>query len=563
MFVPSVAKAIPCSDALAIPIDPFRPVCTPLHWKSWLDALLAANLLEEFNDVPHGLRFGFRLGPTCPISHSFIPCNHNSATSNPSAIQDHISTELRLQRYTGPFHPDRLEQLIGPFQCSPLGVVPKANGLFRIIQDMSYPRDSSPVSSINSQISSADFPSEWSTFALCYWLVARAPPGSQAAVFDVDSAYRNIPVFPADQNFCCVQFLGSIYIDHCLDFGCTSSCGIFGRPADALVALFKHMSVPDILKWVDDFVFFRYPVSLHDVIPSYSYDESLIWSVAKTLGWPWSTSKHQPFAQSFTYLGFQWDLQLRTVQIPEPKKVKYLSRLRPWLTLDKAILRDAQKLLGTLNHCTLVIPDGPSHLPSLFKFVAGFKNTLSPFVSHTISASLRADIVWWQSQLSNAFCGSLVHTPPPLLPHVIYVDASTSWGIGVLINGHWEAFHYVTGARTTDHNIGWAEMVAVEVAVGILVSILPRDSHVHIRSDNQGVLAAIRNKRSRGSAANESLQRQCQVMLAHNFWTTASYVSSAQNLADPISRGSLPPLSLRLSHLFVLPDVLRPLLRAV
>lgn len=195
MFVPSAAKAIPCSDALAIPIDPFRPVCTPLHWKSWLDALLAANLLEEFNDVPHGLRFGFRLGPTCPISHSFIPCNHNSATSNPSAIQDHISTELRLQRYTGPFHPDRLEQLIGPFQCSPLGVVPKANGLFRIIQDMSYPRDSSPVSSINSQISSADFPSEWSTFALCYWLVARAPPGSQAAVFDVDSAYSTFLSF--------------------------------------------------------------------------------------------------------------------------------------------------------------------------------------------------------------------------------------------------------------------------------------------------------------------------------------------------------------------------------
>ncbi|KAL6303240.1 hypothetical protein BKA93DRAFT_715656, partial [Sparassis latifolia] len=54
--------------------------------------------------------------PSCTI----IPPNHKSAFDHPDAITSYIQTELSAHRYSGPFHPERLEKLIGPFRTSPL-----------------------------------------------------------------------------------------------------------------------------------------------------------------------------------------------------------------------------------------------------------------------------------------------------------------------------------------------------------------------------------------------------------------------------------------------------------
>ncbi|TDL22029.1 hypothetical protein BD410DRAFT_698376, partial [Rickenella mellea] len=60
------------------------------------------------------------IGVSGPIVSTYIPPNHRSALQNPAAIKKHILKELAARRYTGPFHPDRLEGLIGPFRTSPL-----------------------------------------------------------------------------------------------------------------------------------------------------------------------------------------------------------------------------------------------------------------------------------------------------------------------------------------------------------------------------------------------------------------------------------------------------------
>lgn len=519
--------------------------------------LLKFNLLGEFHDIPAGLRNGFSLGSNHQLTSTFIPVNHKSALQNKLAVSSHIRKELSLNRYTGPFHPSRLQELIGPFQTSPIGVVPKSNGAFRIIQDMSFPRDSEPVPSVNSFINSDDFPCEWSSFAHCYVLVSRAPPGTQAAVFDVESAYRIIPVHPTDQPLCCIQFNDLIYIDHCLAFGCSSSCGIFGRVADALVAIFRAHSIDTILKWVDDFIFLRYPLDFNNEVYSYSFDEENIWTIARALGWPWSTSKHQPFHSTFTYLGFLWDINGRTVQLPETKIAKYRARLLPWLTASKATLSQSQKLLGTLSHCALVVPGGPSHLPSMFKFIATFAKAKSSFTQHSISQLLKDDILWWDTQFSMSFCGKTISEPSPPLPAKVFVDASTSWGIGVSIDGSWDAYKFFPNTFTDGRNIGWAEMVAVEICVYYIAQLYPHGSHIIIHSDNQGVLACVRNQCSRGRHTNSSIQRMSYFLLSHNLHITGQYVATDNNIADPISRGSFPSSSKRLLPTFSVPDALQ------
>ena len=264
----------------------FLPIITPFHWQKWKELLAAAGTLSQFADVPEGIRFGWRIGvpDLYSLSSSYIPPNHNSALKNIDFLLDYIDTEVREHRYSGPFSPSRLERIIGPFRTSPLGVIPKpGSSKFRLIQDHSFPRDGS-FPSVNSMIDTSLFECGWGTFSDCWIRVATAPPGSQASVFDVEAAHRRSPIAPEDQYLVCVMIevnrVTRIYIDHCACFGCSSSSGLFGRPGDAITTIYAHRGVDDVLRWADDFVFFRFPLpSSPSNSRSFSFDESLIFEV--------------------------------------------------------------------------------------------------------------------------------------------------------------------------------------------------------------------------------------------------------------------------------------------
>lgn len=539
---------------------PLLKVATPLIHEHWRSALSDAGLLNDFLDVPFGIQHGFHTGVTSTLSSTFIPPNHQSALLQPQAVTSHLSKELKLGRYSGPFSANELFLNIGHFRTAPLGVVPKPNSTsFRIIQDLSFPRDNPTISSVNSEINSAEFPCEWGTFAQCFFLVASAPPGTQVSVFDVDSAYRNIPIVPSEQHHFCVAWQDAVYLDHCVAFGSASSAGLFGRVADAFVAIIKARGAQQVLKWVDDIIFFRYPHGAQ--IPySYSFDSSLVFNTASFLGLPWSLPKFVDFSFSFTYLGFLWDIPNRTVQIPSAKKKKFSDRCILWFSGQKKTLRDAQQLFGSLNHCCLVLRTARTRLHSLRSFVCRFPPNASPFLSMPVPDTLSADLSWWLEAFKQPFLGSSIATPPPPLPLNIYVDASTSWGIGILINDKWAAWKFLPGALQDGRAIGWAEMVAVELAVSLLCSVHPHHSHFFIHSDNQGVVGAITSCFSRGASQNSSLSRLSSVLLNHDCFLSTSYIPSAQNPADPISRGLLPLSSSRLKTKLRLHENLLPYL---
>lgn len=526
-------------------------VVTPLSWKVWQAELQELGLLTIFSDVPTGLRYGFATGVSSRINKSFIPPNHASALLQPSIVSEHIQKELKGGRYSGPFLPSQLESIIGPFRTAPLGLVPKPNSAqFCIIQDLSYPRQDPRFSSVNSEINSDDFPCEWGTFPQCYFLVASAPIGTQAAVFDVEAAYRNIPIAPVDQPHFCLSWEGNIYIDHCAPFGSASACGLFGRVADAFVAICKEHGVQQILKWVDDMVTFCFPIaSASQNSITFSYDSQLLFKIANHLGWPWAIHKHKDFSETFTYLGFSWDLRNRTVEIPPSKKDKYLSRLQPWAHKAAFTLRQAQELAGALNHCSLVISQGRSHMHHLNRFIASFSSSTNPFVKHSVNFHLSSEIIWWKSQLALPFVGRNVLVPPPPISAQIYIDASTSWGIGLLIDGNWLAWKFAANALSDGRDIGWGEMVAVELAVSTLSLLFPSHSHFLINSDNQGVIGAINSGHSCGFHQNTSLSRFCTELLHHDNFISAKYINTTINPADPILRGLLPSIqtSLKLS----------------
>lgn len=142
------------------------------------------------------------------------------------------------------------------------------------------------------------------------------------------------------------------------------------------------------------------------------------------------------------------------------------------------------------------------------------------------------------------------------------VDASTSWGIGILINDKWAAWQFLPDTFSASRSIGWAEMVAVELAILLLCSIHPRKSHFLIHSDNQGVIGAVDSSFSRGATQNASLSRLSSTLLNHDSFISTTYIRSNSNPADPVSRGILPPIASRLQTKLKLdPDLLPYLVR--
>ncbi|KAF5387743.1 hypothetical protein D9615_000294 [Tricholomella constricta] len=370
--------------------------------------------------------------------------------------------------------------------------------------------------------------------------LADAPYGTQACVFDVDSAFRNIPTKPIDRTATAILINGLVQLDGRLNFGICPAPGIFGLIADAIVWIYLHKGIDAVIKWVDDFIFFRYPRKFLNGLPIYSYDESLIWSLAGDLGWPWAADKFVPFSASFTYIGFLW------------------SKLEPWSLGAFVSLHDTESIIGTLNHVCLVVPTGRSHLPALYKFRAAFATDAPRWSKHRVTPAVSTEILWWCSILQHSPCRLDIVRPPDPLDVPIFVDASTSWGIGFCLNGKWLAWKLLPGWKSAECDIGWAEMVAVDLALHAIISGGHSSCHLIIQSDNSGVVGALAAGRSRNSQQNTILRRIVDNFQQHGLWITTNWIPTNLNLADGPSRGTFPPRKLLYPHSPRIPYYLKP-----
>jgi hypothetical protein len=314
---------------------------------------------------------------------------------------------------------------------------------------------------------------------------------------------------------------------------------MLGRCANAICAIYRSHGIQDLIKWVDDFVFFRYPTN--NSLPwRYSYNEPFIDAIASDLGWPWAPKKHCPFASSFTYIGLTWDLDEKKVFFSQKKKDRYLAKLINWNIGSLVTKKEVESVIGTLNHCSLVLVAARTHLPSLYEFARAFSNNAHALATRKVTSKVASDILWWRSQLSADFCGMILRPPPAALDLRICMDASTSWGIGFWMEGKWIAWRAIAGWKADGRDIGWLEMVAVELALTAIIAAGYRDVHLTFNSDNSGVVGALSSGSSRNTAQNLILRRIIHFCNDHNLWVTTSWIPSEDNPADDPSRGVFP-----------------------
>ena len=130
-------------------------------------------------------------------------------------------------------------------------------------------------------------------------------------------------------------------------------------------------------------------------------------------------------------------------------------------------------------------------------------------------------------------------TPLTCVDPGIFVNASTSWGIGLLADSHWAAWCLLPNWETCGCGVGWAEGVALELAVYWLVATSLHDADVTIQSDNLGVVSAFWKGHSHNLERDKSIGRITVALSCANLSLSPIFVSSVKNLADPLSHGCL------------------------
>jgi hypothetical protein len=234
---------------------------TPYSATAWEDLLRVHGLLLRYPDIPRGLRQGFDLHLPV-LASSQVPSNSLLLLQYREAFDSILSCEFSTGRYVGPFTQLELHRALGPFQSSPISIIPKSGkpGKYRIIQNFSFPDPPSlahPQPSINSTVDSDDFPCTWGTFAMVCTIIRGLPPGSQAATWDVAEAYRTVPLHHSQWPATMVRISDdTFYVDTCTAFGMGPSAGAYGHVADAGVDLLWAQGLGPIVKWVDDHLFF-------------------------------------------------------------------------------------------------------------------------------------------------------------------------------------------------------------------------------------------------------------------------------------------------------------------
>ena len=399
--------------------------------------------------------------------------------------------------------------------------------------------------------------------------VAGAPAGTQIAILDIDAAFRNIPLLPSHKPYTVIQCEeGQFYIDHVVCFGIASGVGLQGAVMDALVDVLEALGIGPNEKWVDDLINFRYPISeLSPGVYVYGHDIDDIFDLSCQLRVPWSAKKSGRHGTVGIYLGFLWNMLEKSVSLPEEKRVKYLAKIRDALDAleggRKMPGKVAISLAGTLSHIAFVYPQGRAYLSNLYAFVASFGPRPSEFISRWPPRSVISDLHWWREVLGIPGIKRTLHARGKPRDLDIWVDASTDWGIGVVVGQARAAWRWAVPLsewKREGRDIGWAEMVAVELVVRHLEQLGMENADILVRSDNSGIIGAFQRGRSRNFQVNNSIRRTEAICMAMNLWITLQYVTSANNRADPVSRGIPDARLASLPIKFELPCELSPFL---
>ena len=266
---------------------------------------------QQVNFVLDGIRHGFKLGFSHTQRLKSAKKNKSSADQHTSVIDEYLGNEVSRGRVAGPFDSPPLPNL----QVSSFGVIPKRGqvGKWRLIVDLSSPMGSS----VNDGINPEDCTLHYITVDQVICLVSQFGAGALMAKFDVESAYRNVPVHPSDCYLLGMKWRNQYYVDLTLPFGLRSAPFIFNAIADLVEWILVHShQISALLQYLDDFIMAGPADSMQC-----AHNLSTALAVCKRLGLPLHPRKCEGPATVLVVLGIELDSVNHVARLPADKLV--------------------------------------------------------------------------------------------------------------------------------------------------------------------------------------------------------------------------------------------------
>lgn len=200
--------------------------------------------------VVDGIRDGFRTG-FIPESVSLTSTRRNmkSALEHADVIDAYLANEVSKTRVAGPFAASPVPSL----QCSPFGVIPKKGqpGKWHLILDLSSPAGHS----VNDGVPRDQFSLRYISVDDAISVLMELGPGALMAKFDVECAYRNIPIHPSERYLLGMRWRDQFFVDLTLPFGLRSAPFIFDSVAAMVEWILRHnYRIRFLLHYLDDFL---------------------------------------------------------------------------------------------------------------------------------------------------------------------------------------------------------------------------------------------------------------------------------------------------------------------
>ena len=144
----------------------------------------------------------------------------NGAIQHPEVVDKYLAKEMTLNRLVGLFVKAQLPGM----QISRFGVIPKSHqtGKWRLIVNLSHPKSYS----VNDGIPKLLCRLSYITVDDAINKVLELGPNTLMAKIDIKSAFRLLPVHPADRHLLAVEWQNKIFIDTCLPFGLWSASNL-------------------------------------------------------------------------------------------------------------------------------------------------------------------------------------------------------------------------------------------------------------------------------------------------------------------------------------------------
>ena len=118
-------------------------------------------------------------------------------------MRQKIQKEIDLGRIAGPYKNKPISNL----RTSPIGLVEKTDGSWRLITHLSHP----PGNSVNDYIDPQACSVHYSSFDKVIDMISTLGPSALLARMDVKSAFRLINIFPGDFDLLGFMFEGKYY----------------------------------------------------------------------------------------------------------------------------------------------------------------------------------------------------------------------------------------------------------------------------------------------------------------------------------------------------------------